>query len=49
MSDAALDPEIEDARRGRRAAAAPAAWKAWLESGAREDWCGRVGVLRTPR
>ncbi|MEL6063788.1 MULTISPECIES: alpha/beta hydrolase [unclassified Methylobacterium] len=28
--------------------ASPAAWKAWLESGAREDWCRRVSVLRTP-
>ncbi len=28
--------------------AAPAAWKAWLNSGAHEDLCRRVGVLRTP-
>lgn len=27
---------------------APAAWRAWLESGSREDLCARVGVLRTP-
>ena len=26
----------------------PAAWRAWLESGSREDWSGVVGVLRTP-
>ncbi|MGI3779061.1 MAG: alpha/beta hydrolase [Janthinobacterium lividum] len=26
----------------------PAAWRAWLEQGAREDWAARVGVLRTP-
>ena len=26
----------------------PAAWLAWLESGSREDWSARVGVLRTP-
>jgi len=26
----------------------PAAWIAWLESGSREDWSGRVGTLRTP-
>ena len=25
-----------------------AAWLAWLESGSREDWSERVGVLRTP-
>lgn len=28
--------------------ASPAAWVAWLESGSREDWCARIGVLRTP-
>ncbi|MFC7665240.1 alpha/beta fold hydrolase [Methylorubrum suomiense] len=28
--------------------AAPAAWKAWLNAGADEDLCRRVGVLRTP-
>ncbi|OAH21889.1 thioesterase [Methylorubrum populi] len=28
--------------------AAPAAWKAWLNAGAHEDLCRRVGVLRTP-
>ena len=28
--------------------AAPAAWRAWLESGSREDLCARIGVLRTP-
>ncbi len=26
----------------------PAAWTAWLDSGANEDWSGRVGVLQTP-
>lgn len=26
----------------------PGAWTAWLEAGSREDWCARVGVLRTP-
>ena len=25
-----------------------AAWRAWLESGSREDWAERVGVLRLP-
>ncbi len=24
------------------------AWVAWLDRGSREDWAGRVGVLRTP-
>lgn len=28
--------------------AAPPAWRAWLADGSREDWCGRIGVLRTP-
>ncbi|TXM72255.1 alpha/beta hydrolase [Methylobacterium sp. WL12] len=28
--------------------AEPAAWRAWLVGGSREDWCERVGVLRTP-
>lgn len=28
--------------------AAPAAWKAWFSEGSRENWCGRIGVLRTP-
>lgn len=28
--------------------ASPAAWTAWLEGGSREDWCSRIGVLRTP-
>jgi len=27
---------------------APAAWRAWLESGSREDWAQRVGVLELP-
>lgn len=26
----------------------PAAWRAWLTDGSREDWCARVGVLRSP-
>ncbi|WP_457104029.1 alpha/beta hydrolase [Methylobacterium sp. P5_C11] len=43
-----LDPEIEDRAVADVLRAAPAAWTAWLESGAREDWCGRVGILRTP-
>ncbi len=27
---------------------APAAWRAWLSDGSREDWCERIGILRTP-
>jgi pimeloyl-ACP methyl ester carboxylesterase len=26
----------------------PAAWRAWLDSGSREDWAERIGVLQTP-
>ncbi|MGU3362568.1 alpha/beta fold hydrolase [Methylobacterium sp. M6A4_1b] len=28
--------------------ASPAAWTLWLTSGSREDWCARIGVLRSP-
>lgn len=28
--------------------ARPAAWRAWLTSGSREDWAARIGVLQTP-
>ena len=28
--------------------AAPAAWRAWLTGGSREDWSARIGVLHTP-
>ena len=45
---AQLDREVEDRAVEDVLRAAPAAWKAWLESGAREDWCRRTGVLRTP-
>ncbi|MCJ2070714.1 alpha/beta hydrolase [Methylobacterium sp. J-030] len=43
-----LDPGTEAAAVADVLRASPAAWKAWLESGAREDWCRRVSVLRTP-
>jgi pimeloyl-ACP methyl ester carboxylesterase len=43
-----LHPEAEERAVADVLRAAPAAWKAWLESGAREDWSRRVGVLRTP-
>ncbi|MDP1027899.1 alpha/beta fold hydrolase [Sphingomonas sp. KR1UV-12] len=28
--------------------AAPAAWRAWLETGAREDWSARAGIIDLP-
>jgi pimeloyl-ACP methyl ester carboxylesterase len=43
LPPAALGQGIADALRMN-----PAAWRAWLESGSREDWSGRVGVLKTP-
>ncbi len=36
-------PAVDDVLRTCRAA-----WLAWLESGSREDWADRIGVLRTP-
>ena len=45
---APLGPEVEDRAVNDVLRAAPAAWTAWLESGANEDWCRRIGVLRTP-
>jgi pimeloyl-ACP methyl ester carboxylesterase len=45
---APLAPEVEDAATADVLRAAPAAWSAWLESGANEDWAARIGVLRTP-
>lgn len=44
----ALSPEAEDRAVEDVLRAAPAAWKAWLTSGANEDLCRRVGVLRMP-
>lgn len=43
LSQEAEDRAVEDVLR-----AAPAAWRAWLESGANEDLCRRVGVVRIP-
>ncbi|MGE8129260.1 alpha/beta hydrolase [Methylobacterium sp. NPDC080182] len=43
-----LDPESEARAVADVLRAEPAAWKAWLEKGANEDWRRRVGVLRTP-
>lgn len=45
---APLAPEDEDAATADVLRAAPAAWRAWLESGANEDWAARVSILRTP-
>jgi pimeloyl-ACP methyl ester carboxylesterase len=43
-----LDPAWEDMAVEDVLRAEPAAWKAWLLSGANEDRCRRTGVLRTP-
>lgn len=43
-----LDPGTESAAVADVLRASPAAWKAWLASGAHEDWSRRIGVLRTP-
>ncbi|MBL7406323.1 thioesterase, partial [Escherichia coli] len=43
-----LDPETEARAVADVLRAEPAAWKAWLEEGANEDWCRRIGILRTP-
>ena len=43
-----LSPEAEDRAVEDVLRASPAAWRAWLESGANEDHCRRIGVLRMP-
>ena len=43
LESAAEDRAVSDVLR-----ASPAAWRAWLGAGSREDLCRRVGVLRTP-
>ncbi len=43
-----LEPDAEACAVADVLRAAPAAWRAWLESGSREDLCARIGVLRTP-
>lgn len=45
---APLDPALHDAAVADVLRADPAAWRAWLASGSREDWRRTVGVLRTP-
>ena len=44
----ALDPDTEALCVADVLRASPDAWKAWLDAGSREDWCRRIGVLRTP-
>ena len=43
-----LDPHLHAGAVDDVLRAHPAAWKAWLTSGSREDWSSRIGVLGTP-
>lgn len=43
-----LPPDVEDKAVADVLRMAPAAWKAWLDSGSNEDLCRRIGVLRIP-
>ena len=43
LPSALHDQAIADVRRS-----APAAWRGWLEEGAREDWAERAGVIDLP-
>ena len=43
LPPADMQSAVADVRR-----ASPEAWTAWLETGSRDDWCHRIGVLRTP-
>ncbi len=43
-----LPPAVRDLAVADVLRANPAAWKAWLREGSREDWRDRIGVLRTP-
>lgn len=43
-----LDPAVLDRAATDVARMNPEAWTAWLERGSREDWAGRIGLLRTP-
>ncbi len=45
---APLPPDRTEAAIADVLRAAPAAWRAWLAHGSREDWCARIGILRTP-
>ncbi|WP_264048155.1 alpha/beta hydrolase [Methylobacterium flocculans] len=50
--EANVSAPLEAARKAEAVAdvlrANPEAWKAWLTGGAREDWSGRIGILRSP-
>jgi len=43
-----LDPSAKAEAVADVLRAAPKAWIAWLEAGSREDWCRRIGILRSP-
>lgn len=43
LDQALMDRTVADVLR-----ASPEAWKAWLAHGSREDWCARIGILRSP-
>ncbi len=43
-----LDPAVLEEAAADVARMDRAAWVAWLDGGSREDWSGRVGLLRTP-
>lgn len=43
-----LDAEDEDRAVEDVLRADPAAWRAWLQSGSKEDLCERIGILRLP-
>ena len=47
-SGSQLDPGSRELAEADALRANRAAWAAWLESGSREDWSERVGVLRMP-
>ncbi len=43
-----LAPDVLERAVEDRLKANPDAWRAWMESGSREDWSGRVGVVAVP-
>ena len=43
-----LPPDRHEQAVGDAVGAQRSGWRAWLESGSREDWSERVGVLQTP-
>jgi pimeloyl-ACP methyl ester carboxylesterase len=44
----ALPPDVMDQAVADLLRTRPEAWAAWLRAGSKEDWAGRVGILRTP-